>query len=262
MSRPHPNPPPDALQALAERWRRTDRVAVLTGAGLSTASGIPDFRSPGGRWSQYQPVTIQEFLASEGARRRYWAYKGETWRVITAARPNPGHAALADLARAGRIELLVTQNVDGLHERSAVPPDRLVNVHGTDSAIGCVDCDATAPRAVAQDAWEAGALVPRCACGGAWKPATISFGQALVERDLTRAFDAAAGCDLFVAAGTSLVVGPINQMFTLAAQAGAATAIVAASETPFDDAATWRLHEPVEVVLPVVRDLVLGRGAT
>jgi NAD-dependent deacetylase len=234
---------------------------VLTGAGLSTASGIPDFRSPGGRWSRHQPVTIQEFLSDEDARRRYWAYKGETWRVIAGAQPNPGHQALAELVRAGRIDLLVTQNVDGLHERSGVPPERLVNVHGTDSAVRCVDCAATALREVAQRAWEAGALVPRCECGGAWKPATISFGQSLVEHDLARAFAAARDCDLFLAVGTSLVVGPINQMFVLAAQSGAATAILTASETPFDDAVTWRLREPVETVLPALRDLVLGTGA-
>jgi hypothetical protein len=109
------------VASLARAWRMAGRVVVLTGAGLSTASGIPDFRSPGGRWSRYRPVTIQEFLASEDDRARYWRYKGETWEVIQAAVPNAAHVALADLARAERIELLVTQNVDGLHERSGFP---------------------------------------------------------------------------------------------------------------------------------------------
>ena len=196
--------------ALADAWRRARRVVVLTGAGLSTASGIPDFRSPGGRWERYQPVPLPEFLASERAREAYWRYKGETWQLIRAAEPNAAHAALADLARAGRIDLLVTQNVDGLHERSGFPPERLVNIHGTDSAVECMACHRRAPRAVAQAAWEAGTAVPRCDCGGPWKPATISFGQQLVAADLERALDAAAACDLFVAAGTSLVVGPVN----------------------------------------------------
>ena len=124
-----------ALDDLGAAWRAARNVVVLTGAGLSTASGIPDFRSPGGRWSQYRPVTIQEFLAGEDARARYWRYKGETWEVISAARPNPAHAALADLVAAGRVALLVTQNVDGLHERSGVPAERLVTIHGTDSAV-------------------------------------------------------------------------------------------------------------------------------
>jgi NAD-dependent deacetylase len=246
------------LVALASCWRAAERVVVLTGAGLSTASGISDFRSPGGRWSRYRPVTIQEFRASEEARERYWRYKGETWQVISTALPNAGHDALAELARAGRIELLVTQNVDGLHERSGFPSDRLITIHGTDSAVDCMACGRRAPRAVAQDAWEAGVAVPCCPCGGPWKPATISFGQQLVAADLRRALETAAGCALFVAAGTSLVVGPINQMFSAARGAGARTAILTASETPFDDEADWRLGEPLETVLPVLRDRVLA----
>ena len=135
-----------AVRELADAWRAARSVVVLTGAGLSTASGIPDFRSPGGRWSRYQPVTIQEFLASEDDRARYWQYKGETWQVIQAAEPNAGHRALAALADAGRLDLLVTQNVDGLHERSAFPPQRLVNVHGTDSTVECMACHRREPR--------------------------------------------------------------------------------------------------------------------
>ena len=229
------------------------RLVVFTGAGVSTESGIPDFRSPGGRWSTYRPVTIQEFLTSEAARITYWRYKGETWQVIQAARPNPAHDALTALAHAGRVALLVTQNVDGLHERSGFPEERLVRIHGTDALVECTRCARRAPRAVAQDAWEAGAPVPRCPCTGAWKPATISFGQDLVAADLQRAMRAAATCDLFVAAGTSLVVGPINQMFTMARGVGASTAILTASATPFDDAADWKIDAPLETVLPALR---------
>lgn len=245
---------------LAAAWRDARSVVVLTGAGLSTASGIPDFRSPGGRWSRYRPVTIQEFLASEDDRARYWRYKGETWEVVSAARPNPAHVALADLGRAGRVALLVSQNVDGLHERSGFPPECLVNIHGSDVTVVCLACERRAERAVAQRLWEAGVAVPRCDCGGPWKPATISFGQALVEDDLRRAFRAAAGADLFVALGTSLVVGPVNQMLPVAREAGARTAIVAESETPYDAVADWKLGGRVEAVLPALRDAVLAGG--
>jgi NAD-dependent deacetylase len=245
-----------SLETLARCWRDARRVVVLTGAGLSTASGIPDFRSPGGRWSRYRPVTIQEFLATEEARERYWRYKGETWQLIRTAPPNSGHEALAGLGADGRVELLVTQNVDGLHERSGFPPERMITIHGTDASVECVDCRARAPRSVAQEAWEAGTAVPRCGCGGAWKPATISFGQALVADDLERAMQGAAACDLFVAVGTSLVVGPINQMFPLAAGRGARTAILTASETPFDAETDWKLTEPLERVLPALRALI------
>src|SRR5439155_21945397 len=216
-------------RALADAWRQARAVVVLTGAGLSTASGIPDFRSPGGRWERYQPVPLPEFLADEAARERYWRYKGETWQLIRAAEPNPGHRALADLAHAGRVELLVTQNVDGLHERSGFPRERLVDIHGTDSEVECIGCHRRAARAVAPAACEGGTAVPGCPCGAPWKPATISFGQALVEADLSRALRAAAAADLFVAAGTSLVVGPVNQMLPIAARAGARTAILTAS---------------------------------
>jgi len=248
-----------ALDTLADTWRRARRVVVLTGAGLSTASGIPDFRSPGGRWERYQPVPLPEFLADEEARVRYWRYKGETWQLIRTAEPNAAHQALTDLAHAGRVELLVTQNVDGLHERSGFPPERLVNIHGSDSEVECMACHGRAERAAAQELWEGGTAVPRCACGGPWKPATISFGQALVEADLARSLRTAATADLFVAAGTSLVVGPVNQMFAIAARAGARTAILTASETPYDADADVKFGEPVEQVLPALRDRVVGR---
>ena len=246
------------VEVLAQRWREAERVVVLTGAGMSTASGIPDFRSPGGRWESYQPTTIQEFLSSDVSAAEYWRYKGETWQIISRAEPNAAHEALVALARAGRLELLATQNVDGLHERSGFPAERLVNVHGTDSAVVCVDCGSRGPRDPAQAQWEGGAAVPRCPdCGGRLKPATISFGQSLVAEDLERAFDTAGQCDLFAAAGTSLVVGPINQMFDLAERGGACTAILTASDTPYDRSADFKLTDPVEEVLPEIARLVV-----
>lgn len=243
--------------ALAARWRDARRVVVLTGAGISTASGIPDFRSPGGRWSNYRPVVIQDFLTSESSREEYWRYKGQTWQVIQQAEPNPAHRALTELAEAGRVALLVTQNVDGLHARSGFPADRLIRVHGTDAEVVCVECDRREARATAQRIWEDGIAVPRCDCGGAWKPATISFGQSLVEEDLERSFRAAASCDLFLAIGSSLVVGPINQLLPEARSVGAATAILTASETPFDAEATWKLETPLETTLPEIAASVL-----
>lgn len=245
-------------EELARRWRSARSVVVLTGAGLSTASGIPDFRSPGGRWERYQAIPFPEFLRSERAREEYWRYKGETWRIISAARPNPGHEALTALAGAERVRLLVTQNVDGLHERSGFPRERLINIHGTDSEVECMGCHSRAARAVAQALWEAGTAVPRCVCGGPWKPATISFGQSLVAADLQRAMREATTADLFVAAGTSLVVGPINEMFAIARAAGAATAILTASATPFDSWADWKLSDPLEQLLPAIRRMALG----
>lgn len=246
------------VDGLATWWRDAGHIVVLTGAGLSTASGIPDFRSPGGRWERFQPVSLPDFLAHRSAREAYWSYKGETWQVIRAAQPNPAHVALADLARAGGLDLLVTQNVDGLHQRSGHPADRLVCIHGSDARVLCMECGREEDRDAVQARWEAGEAAPSCTCGGPLKPATISFGQGLVEADLDRALRAASACDLFVAVGTSLVVGPINQMFPLARQAGARTAILTASQTPYDDEADARLRDPLERLLPRLRDAVLG----
>ncbi len=248
-----------ALGALATCWRGARSVVVLTGAGLSTASGIPDFRSPGGRWERYQPVPFADFLARASAREDYWRYKGETWRLIRAAQPNAAHRALAELGRARRVHLLVTQNVDGLHERSGFLPEHLVTIHGTDAAVVCLSCGRREPRELAQEQWESGTAVPRCTCGGFWKPATISFGQRLVPEDLERALREASACDLFVAAGTSLGVGPVNGMFAAAEQAGATTAILTASETPFDAEASWKLEAPVEQLLPELARRVLSK---
>lgn len=248
----------DDAARLAECWREAERVVVLTGAGISTASGIPDFRSPGGRWERYQPVSIQDFMASEAARREYWRYKHETWEVIVSAQPNPAHAALAELGHADQVQLLVTQNVDGLHERSGFPPARLVSIHGTDSRILCMRCGREEPRQVGEDLFAAGESVPSCACGGPFKPATISFGQSLVPEDLERCFRETARCHLFVAVGTSLVVSPVNQLFVEAKAAGARAAILTASRTPFDDAADWKLDEPLESILPELRSRILA----
>jgi NAD-dependent deacetylase len=249
---------PNLERALAGRWRAAARVVVLSGAGISTASGIPDFRSPGGRWESYQPVPIQDFRASAEARAAYWRYKGETWSVIRSAAPNTAHAALTRLAEAGRIELLVTQNVDGLHGRSGFPRARLVEIHGSDAEVVCLDCGERSPREGAQAAWQGGTAIPLCSCGCPLKPATISFGQGLVAADLERAFAAAGACDLLVAVGSSLVVSPINEMVPRAARAGADVAILTASETPFDALARFALRAPLEDVLPRVADAVLG----
>ncbi len=246
-----------ALRDLAEAWRASRSTVVLTGAGISTASGIPDFRSPGGRWSSYTPIPFQDFVASQAAREAYWRYKGETWQVIQQSEPNRAHQALSELGHADRIALLVTQNVDGLHERSGFPPDRQICIHGTDASVICLTCGERTPREAAQLAWEAGSAVPGCPCGGVLKPATISFGQNLIESDLERAFEAAADADLIVAVGTSLVVSPINQMLPAAIRGGARVAILTASETPFDDLAHFRSTRPLDEVLPEIVRLAL-----
>ena len=246
------------LKMLVEEWRQQPAVVVLTGAGISTASGIPDFRSPGGRWESYQPVMLQEFMASEAKREEYWRYKRETWEVICEAEPNPAHVALTALAQGGRLGLLVTQNIDGLHQRSGFPEQRLIQIHGTDATVECMTCHDRRPRVEIDAIWKDAQQIPYCSCGGPLKPATISFGQNLVAADLEHAMGAAAECDLFVAIGSSLVVSPINQMFAAAKAGGAATAILTASETPFDSQADFKFSDPLEDILPELRDAILS----
>lgn len=235
-------------------------MVVLSGAGISTASGIPDFRSPGGLWDRHRAVTIQEFVSSEEARAGYWRYKGETWEGLIRSRPNAGHRALTELAHAGWIELLVTQNVDGLHERSGFPPDRLLRIHGSDLEVVCLSCGERRPREEIHALWRAGTAVPKCPCGGFWKPATVSFGQSVDGDDLRRALAAARSADLLVAVGTSLVVGPINQMVPDARECGAQVAILTTSETPFDGLADLRIPDPLEQALPALSEGVLRDG--
>src|SRR5262245_15391568 len=166
--------------------RQARRIVAFTGAGVSTASGIPDFRSPGGVWSRYRPVPYDEFLASDEGRRRYWAYKRETHAAFAGARPNAAHRALVALERDGRLLAVVTQNIDGLHQDAGSA--RVVEVHGTNRRLECVQCGRTGPVEEAMRA----AGVPTCeACGGWVKPATVSFGQDLRQEVLAEAFQLA-----------------------------------------------------------------------
>src|SRR5262245_41679673 len=166
-------------------------IVFLTGAGISTASGIPDFRGPGGVWTRRRPVYYDDFMASEDARVEYWDYKLETWTIYQRAEPNAVHAAIASLERAGKVLAVVTQNVDGLHRRAGTSPDRLVELHGTDLLVECQRCHETSDPAPHFARFQHTRCPPRCACGGVLKPATISFGQSLRARDLERAAAAA-----------------------------------------------------------------------
>src|SRR5438093_467974 len=249
---------------------RLESVVEMLGLGPPTPgpAGTRAFHRYVGDFALFMSGLFRSFVERGGYLGYYLAEGARAYARTSAlaeGEPRAGRVLYRELSvrfeyYAGALDYLrkvrFPANVDGLHGRSGFPPERLVNIHGTDSAVECMACHRRAPRALAQAAWEAGTAVPRCDCGGPWKPATISFGQQLVAADLERALDAAAACDLFVAAGTSLVVGPVNQMLPVAREAGARTAIVTASETPYDAAADVRIAAPVERVLPAVRDLL------
>lgn len=228
-------------------------VVVLTGAGISTDSGIPDFRGPNGVWTKNPAAeklaTIEHYVGDPEVRRRAWRVRvdSEMW----GAHPNDGHRALVELEAGGRLHTLITQNVDGLHQAAGSDPSRVVEVHGTVHDVVCLSCGDRAPMGTALDRVRAGEADPACLrCGGILKSATISFGQNLVEADLDRAFAASAAADLFLAVGTSLGVYPVAHTVTVALGAGVPLVIVNAEPTPFDDVADVVLRAPIGEVLP------------
>jgi NAD-dependent deacetylase len=236
----------DGAVQLRVLLREASRAVVFTGAGISTESGIPDFRSPGGVWDRYRPVMYDEFIGSEDARREYWQRKFEGQPAIDAAAPNAGHRAVARLVADGVVDCVVTQNVDGLHQKSGVPDDRVIELHGNTTYAACLDCGLRHELAPIQAAFEADGTLPVCtACGGLVKPATISFGQAMPVEAMRRAEAASAACDLFLAIGSSLVVYPAAGLPVLAKQGGARLVILNREPTPLDSWADLVLNAEI-----------------
>lgn len=260
----HERPPfdPDSpeLQALVDLVGKGG-VVTLTGAGISTDSGIPDFRGPQGVWTK-DPAsqalfTLASYVADPEVRRRSWVSRRE--HPAWAAEPNSGHRALVALERAGRLSTLVTQNIDGLHQRAGTSAATLVEIHGTLLRVGCLSCGREWPMRHALDRVEAGDPDPACAvCGGLLKSATISFGQPLVPAVLERAVAAAAGCQVFLAVGTSLTVSPAADLPAVALRAGARLVVVNAEPTPYDGVAHAVVREPIGTLLPELVRRVAG----
>lgn len=241
---------------LVNLLRNARRVMVFTGAGVSTHSGIPDFRGPEGVWTKRQPVMYADFLRSEAARREYWEYKLESLPRFRSAAPNATHVACAQLERAGVLEALVTQNVDGLHERAGISRARLVELHGTNGRVECQTCGREAPLEQSFAYFTEHRRSPRCPCGGLLKPATISFGQQLNAEDLERAARAAMRCDLAIALGSTLSVYPAAEFPLLAARRGVPYVIVNRGPTDHDglDLLTLRLKGDVAELFPAAVD--------
>ena len=245
------------LRRSADLLRQAQRAVALTGAGLSTESGIPDFRSPGGVWERFRPVEYQEFLTSHAARAEHWRYKQATVPVMLAAQPNSAHRALADLEAAGRLRAVITQNIDGLHQRAG--SRRVLELHGTNRQALCVRCERRVPIEDALAQLEEGTEVPTCAgCSGWLKPATVSFGQSLPADVLQEAVLLAQQSDCFVALGSSLLVNPAASLASVAKRSGARLIIITLGETPYDDLADVRLHDKVGAVLPRITSLILS----
>jgi NAD-dependent deacetylase len=251
VSEPHA----DELERARALVAAAERIVVLTGAGISTDSGIPDFRGPNGVWTKNPKAEklahIDVYLSDPEVRERAWRNRLESrmWH----AEPNAGHRALVELEAGGRLVALLTQNIDGLHLAAGSDPSLVVQVHGNVQEVVCLSCDERAPVQRALDRVEAGEADPDCrTCGGILKAAVISFGQNLVAADLERSFDAASSCDLLITVGTSLGVYPIAEVVPTALRAGAGLVIVNAEPTPFDPHADVVLRGSISEVLPLV----------
>ena len=235
----------------AELMREARKMVVLTGAGISTESGIPDFRSPGSTWLENPPVSYADFISKPEARRQYWITRRGLSAQVLAARPNPAHQALAELERRGLLLGLITQNFDGLHLDAGHDPTRVVEIHGTSRQAACTLCGARVPMSEIQTRIDAGEEDPQCTlCGGYMKSATILFGQHIPTEVLEHAKTLALSCDLFLVVGSSLQVSPAAHLPSLALKNDAPLLIINLMPTPLDNLADVVIQEKAGVALP------------
>ncbi|HEX2289674.1 MAG TPA: Sir2 family NAD-dependent protein deacetylase [Pseudonocardiaceae bacterium] len=247
-----------AVAALIEIARPARVITAFTGAGISTESGIPDYRGPGGVWERNAPPTLSDFRENLETRRQYWEERRERYPALRDTEPNAGHLALARLHSAGRLSHVITQNIDGLHQKAGSDPDRTIELHGTAHRVRCLDCGASWPAAEIQTRLEL-ELLPACEiCGGMLRAATILFGQQMPEDALRNAFSVARTTDLMLVVGSSLVVQPAARLPQIAVASGARLAIVNNEPTPLDSLADVVVRSSAGAVLRTLADALLG----
>ncbi len=237
---------------LTDHLRTAKNALIFTGAGISTGSGIPDFRGPDGVWKKRQPVYFADFMRSEAARMEHWDYKTEAWAAFRKARPNAIHDAIFQLEKAGKIRAVVTQNIDSLHRLAGTSEDLLIELHGTNALVECQSCRGRGDPEPHFASFRKTGRPPLCDCGGFLKPATISFGQSLDPRELARAAAAAAEADLVVSLGSTLSVYPAAGFPLLAAERGAPYVIINRGPTEHDNhsSVTLRLEGEIAEIFP------------
>jgi len=228
------------LEFFARLIKTSHNIVVFTGAGVSTESGVPDFRSPGGIWDRFDPqeMTFQKFVSSPESRRKYWELFRICWKEFRGIEPNPAHLAIAELEKQEKLSAVVTQNVEELHQKAGNSPEKVLQLHGNMWKISCLECEAPYSWQEAYNRLEQGKMIDNCSrCGGLLKPATISFGQQLPAKILKEAQMRSSSCDLFISIGSSLVVYPAAYMPQLAKESGAKLVIINREPTPFDSIA-------------------------
>lgn len=242
----------NAIEKGGEMLRRAQKILLFTGAGLSTESGIPDFRSPGGLWSKYDPSDFyfDRFISDERAREKYWVMSTEAYAVMRDARPNPAHYAVKTLEDAGKLLAVVTQNIDRLHHKAGSSPGKVIEIHGTAFSVSCLQCGKTYEREEIQKRIGSEIKAPYCDdCRGILKPDTVSFGQAMPEDKMAAALKYAEECDLCMVLGSSLVVYPAAYVPIRARERGAELIIVNRDSTPLDSEADLVIQDSVSRVL-------------
>jgi NAD-dependent protein deacetylase/lipoamidase len=245
------------LQDAAELIQQAQRIVALTGAGISTESGIPDFRSPGSLWLQQPSISYQDFISRPEARQQYWQTRRNLSAQVLSARPNAAHLALVELERKKRLLGIVTQNFDGLHHDAGNNAEHIVEMHGTSRAAACTLCGKRSSIKELQQRIDAGEIDPCCSdCGGFLKAATILFGQRVPEAELARARELTLSCDLFLVVGSSLKVTPAATLPRLALDNDVPLIIINLQPTPMDDYAEIVINEKAGVVLPPLVSLV------
>jgi len=247
------------LNEFAARLKKSRAVVFFTGAGISTESGVPDFRSPGGVWTKYQPVLFQDFLASEAARVRHWQLKKATYELFKTVKANIGHYAICEFEQRGQLLGLITQNIDGLHKLAGTSEAKLVELHGTDRLVTCLKCGKPFQPADVYEKWHEGLPTPTCdSCGGYLKSANVSFGQSMPVEAMRRAQDWSEQAELFIVIGSSLQVQPAASFPVIAKRGGALLVIVNRDPTPLDDIADFVYRQPIgkffSELLPLMAD--------
>jgi NAD-dependent deacetylase len=246
----------DKIAQIATKIKDGGKNVVFTGAGISTESGIPDYRSQGGIWDKFRPVYFDEFMSSKDSRVEYWRQKRELYQEIAKAEPNPAHMSLARLNELGLLQAVVTQNIDGLHQASGLPADKIVELHGNACRIRCMSCQKISPIDGVQQRLSSGDRAPECECGGFLKPDTISFGQAMPAAEVEKSVILSSQCDFFLIVGSTLVVQPAAQMPVYAKNNGAFLAIVNLSETPCDNMCDVLIREKAgDVLQQIIREV-------
>lgn len=225
----------ESIKHLKKLIDHSRRLVVFTGAGISTESGIPDFRSKGGIWTKHKPIDFRDFMADEEKRRESWRIKFATEKMMTEAKPNKGHLGIAKLYRAGKLNSVITQNIDGLHQVSGIPEDKVIELHGNSTYAKCLQCDRRYEIDDIRNIFVPDETLPSCDdCGGIIKTAVISFGQSMPVRQMQLAEEESVSCDLFIAIGSSLVVYPAAGFPVIAKQSGAKLVIINRDPTDLD----------------------------